>query len=115
MEGELSDLEPTEPCRPRPDPEQDPWQLLRRSPRQTTFYVWGYGQPLNVGVGRQFQETEAARAFAAERGWDPRREEAWACECRLPMPLSAAIRRYADTLRLDVAAAGWGLRTVDSE
>jgi hypothetical protein len=114
MESELSELEPIEPHRPGPSPEQDPWQLLR-SHRQTTFYVWGYGAPHNVGVGGGFRETEAARRFAAERGWDPTREEAWASECRLAMPLSAAIRRCADTLRLDVAAMGWGLRTLDPE
>lgn len=114
MEGDLSELDPVEPRRPAPGPEQDPWQLLRRRRRRTTFYVWGYGQPFNVGVGVQFRETEAARCFAAERGWDAARPGAWASECRLDMPLSAAIGRCADTLRMDVAAVGWGLRTVDA-
>jgi hypothetical protein len=79
---------------------------------RTTIYVWGRGQ-LRAPIARHsLQYTEAARRFAAQRGWSGWGRDTWACEIELPLGLSEALEEFEPVLRRDTAVVGWALRTV---
>lgn len=114
----LEDREPYPPqagTRPSPDEEEvnglhDPsWRI------RSKIYVWGYELPQSGVIQRQFQETEEARHFAAERGWGPTRADAWAKEIALPVPMSEGYVALAPRLRLDSSVVGCGGRKVSND
>lgn len=77
------------------------------------LYVWGYGLPSVMLQGAE--PTAEARAFAAERGWDDTRDDAWALELPRSLPLSRALAVLEPSVRPDPAVTGWGGRTIHSE
>jgi len=74
----------------------------------TVLYAWGYGHSRPSILRMQFPETEEARRFAAERGWDRRQPGAWAGEQPFAVGLHAALRTVEPLLRTDQCVAGWG-------
>jgi hypothetical protein len=76
--------------------------------------VWGYGRPRSATLRLLLQETEEARRFAAERGWDGGLPEAWAGEMPSSLGLLPALSALGPLIRSDAAVAGWGGRTLGS-
>jgi hypothetical protein len=82
-------------------------------PLQSVVYAWGYGSP-SLPLFRQYGgASEAARAVAMTRGWDPDREGAWAIEITLPARHDLARLAVAAEAQRDPAVMGWAL--VDDE
>jgi hypothetical protein len=79
---------------------------------RTTLYVWGRGELWGPSARLPIQYTEAARQFAAQRGWSEWAPDTWACEIELPFGLSEALEEFEPVLRRDPAIVGWALRTV---
>jgi hypothetical protein len=76
-------------------------------PFETVVYVWGNGPP-SLPLFRQYGGTsEAARAAAVARGWDPDQADAWAIELTLPARRDLAEMAIRAEARRDPAVMGW--------
>jgi hypothetical protein len=64
------------------------------------------GKPAKVVLESRFEDTEEARAFASEHGWESARPGAWAKAMQLSMPLRDAQKALASVLRMDPAIVG---------